>query len=106
MKNLFPFNTLQDKIQYMRKNPAEISTMLSFAGNRRVTEMTNEVVQKIFNKEPRESVVNHLKQSWKVIEKRHPEINTDDVIESVFWHLDGACQWVNYEEISVKEIEN
>lgn len=106
MNNLFPFNTLQDKIQYMRKNPVEISTMLSFAGNRRVTEMTSHAILKIFNKESRDSVVEYLRKNWEIIEKRHPEINTEDVQESIFWYLDGACQWANYQEISIKEVKH
>lgn len=104
MNRHFPFKTLLEKIQYMKKNEAEISNMLSSAGNKRVSRMVNQTVQKIFDKESRETIVSELRISWKEIEKRHPEIMSTEVRESIFWYLDGACAWVRYEEIGMDEI--
>ena len=105
MNRHFPFKTLLEKIQWMKKNEAEISNMFSFAGNRRVSKMVNEIIQRIFNKDSRESVVKALRILWKEIEKKHPEINDQEIRESIFWFLDGACTWVRYEEIGMDEIK-
>ena len=105
MNRHFPFKTLLEKIQWMKNNEAEISNMLSFAGNKKASRMVNNTIQSIFDKKPRESVVKTLKASWKEIEQRHPEINQSDVRESVFWYIDGACSWMRYEEIGMDEIK-
>jgi hypothetical protein len=104
MNRHFPFRTLLDKIQYMKTNEAEISNMYSTGGNRRATRLVNDIVQRIFDKEPREKIVKELKAGWKELEKKHPEINETDVRESIFWYFDAACSWVRYEEIGMDEI--
>jgi hypothetical protein len=105
MNRHFPFSSLGEKIQYMRNHDAEITNMLSVAGNKRASKMVNEAVKQLLDRQPRDLVVSNLRISWKEIEKRHPEINQTDVRESIFWYLDGACSYVRYQEIGMDEIK-
>jgi hypothetical protein len=105
MNRLWPFKTKREKIEWMRQNDAEISTMHSFAGNRQVTKMVRNAVKNLFDKEPRDVVLKELRTSWKEIERKYPEINERDIRLDIFWYLDGACAWANYEEIGMDEIK-
>lgn len=104
MNRHYPFDSLLEKVNWVKSNGVEISTLKSFAGNTKVSKMVFETTQKIFDKEPRDSVVKYLRTSWKTIEKKHPEINTKKIRDNIFWYLDGACSWMRYEEISMDEI--
>ena len=102
-----PFQTLKQKITYIKVSGVRFGTMFTKEGNNAMEKVIQKVVNFILNDEKRlnrKEAIKIMVDEWKKIHSKHKEAFETDVKESVLWYVDACLEYRGKKEVSNKEL--
>ena len=86
-----PFQTLKQKITYIKVSGVRFGTMFTKEGNNAMEKVIQKVVDFILNVEKRlnrKEAMKIMVDEWKKVHSKHKEAYETDVKETVLWYVD------------------
>ena len=102
-----PFQTLKQKITYIKVSGVRFGTMFTKEGNNAMERSIQKVVNFILNDEKRlnrKEAMKIMVDEWKKIHFKHKEAYETDVRETVLWYVDTCLEYRGKKEVSRKEL--